>query len=306
MNDIFRISTISQAHELFGLDKPKHPLVTVYKHKEMTPNFDLVGKTLAIDLYHVMFKDCKSGSFQYGRNTYDFHEGTLLFTKPGQVITIPEWEHDLKQNMETTGWSVLFHPDLIRKSELGRTIDNYSFFSYDVNEALHISDDEKKTIADLRDKIVKEYSLNIDKHSQKLIISNIEILLDYCTRYYDRQFYTRSNLNKDIVTRFEQLLKSYYSSGKPLDTGLPSVSYCGEELNLSSNYLSDLLKKETGRNAQEHIHFFVVDKAKTQLLNSVESISQIAYGLGFEYPQHFSKVFKKKVGMSPAEYRNVN
>jgi AraC-like DNA-binding protein len=161
-------------------------------------------------------------------------------------------------------------------------------------------------ITELTDKIVREFSQNIDKHSQKLIISNIELILDYSTRYYDRQFYTRSNLNKDIVTRFEALLKDYYHSDKPLEQGIPSVKYCGTALNMSSNYLSDLLKKETGRNAQEHIHYYLIDKAKTRLLNSGESISQIAYGLGFEYPQHFSKVFKAKTGMSPAEYRDMN
>ncbi len=302
MKDIIEVKTVSKAHEMFGLKKPKHPLVTVYRHNEIVQNPELTGKTISIDLYQIMYKDCKTGSFNYGRNTYDFQEGTLLFTQPGQVITVPEWE----DHEATSGWSILFHPDLIRKSELGKHIDQYSFFSYDVNEALHISDDEKATIRDIRDKIVKEYSLNIDKHSQKLIIANIEILLDYCTRYYDRQFYTRTNINKDLVSRFENLLKNYYKSEDQLLKGLPSVSYCGEKLNMSSNYLSDLLKKETGRNAQEHIHLLVIEKAKTRLLNSGESIAQIAYGLGFEYPQHFSKIFKKKVGISPAAYRNMN
>ncbi|MBR8537804.1 AraC family transcriptional regulator [Carboxylicivirga sediminis] len=204
------------------------------------------------------------------------------------------------------GWSLNFHPDLIRRSHLGQHIDDYSFFSYEVNEALHLSDMEKQTIGEIRDKIIHEYRANIDKHSQKLIISNIELMLDYCTRFYDRQFYTRENLNKDTISRFERLLKEYYASDKPLETGLPTVKYCGAELNLSANYLSDLLKKETGRNTQEHIHNFIVDRAKTNLLNTTEPVSQIAYSLGFEYPQHFSKVFKKKTGVSPAEYRHSN
>ncbi len=302
MSEIIRVNTISQVQEFFGLDKPKHPLVTVYEHKNLTQNKDFIGKTIAFDLYQVTFKMCSVGSFGYGRNTYDFQEGTLVFMQPGQVFTIHEWE---KEDVEG-GWSLLFHPDLIRKSELGINIDNYNFFSYDVHEALHLSDDEKKTIAELIDKIKKEYNQNIDKHSQKLIISNIELILDYCTRFYDRQFYTRTNMNKDAVSKFEQLLKNYYSSDLPLEQGLPTVKYCGNELNMSPNYLSDMLKKETGRNAQEHVHHYIVDKAKTILLSSTETISQIAYGLGFEYPQHFSKVFKKKTGMSPAEYRNLN
>ncbi|MCU4154567.1 AraC family transcriptional regulator [Carboxylicivirga sp. A043] len=224
---------------------------------------------------------------------------------PGQVVTFgdkQEWD----KNEVKGGWSLNFHPDLIRRSHLGQHIDDYTFFSYEVNEALHLSDQEKTTIGEIRDKIIHEYSTNIDKHSQKLIISNIELMLDYCTRFYDRQFYTRENLNKDTVSRFEKVLKAYYNTGKQYETGVPSVKYCGAELNLSSNYLSDLLKKETGKNAQEHIHHFVVNRAKTTLLNSSDSVSQVAYALGFDYPQHFSKIFKKKTGLSPAEYRNVN
>lgn len=302
MKDIIKINTISEAHSFFGLGKPQHPLITVYRHEDMEPPTDHIGKTIVPDFYQVTFKMCTEGSFGYGRNTYDYQEGTMIFTRPGQALTVPEWERELNVG----GWTLLFHMDLIRKSELGKQINDYSFFTYDVNEALHLSEAERKTITDIRDKIIHEYSLNLDKHSQKLIIANIELLLDYCTRYYDRQFYTRENLNKDIVSRFEQLIKSYYESEKQLVNGIPLVSYCGAELNMSSNYLSDLLKKETGRNAQEHIHFYVVDRAKTQLLGSEESISQIAYNLGFEYPQHFSKLFKKNVGMSPGEYRSLN
>lgn len=304
MSEIIRVRSITQIQESLGLEKPKHPLVTVYNHDNFKPNKHLTGKTMAFDLYQVTYKMCSDGSFGYGRNTYDFQEGTMVFMKPGQVVTFHEKE--IEKHKAIGGWSLFFHPDLIRKSQLGQHIDDYTFFSYDVNEALHLSDEEKKTIAEIRDKIVTEYSMNIDKHSQKLIIANIELMLDYCTRFYDRQFYTRENLNKDVVSRFEHLLKDYYNSGKALETGVPSVKFCGAELNMSSNYLSDLLKKETGRNAQEHIHHFVVDKAKTILLNSTDSVSQVAYELGFEYPQHFSKVFKKKTGMSPAEYRMVN
>lgn len=302
MSDLIKVKTISQVHNYFGLEKPKHPLVTLYSHDKLNFYPEHNNKRVAIDLYQVTIKECGEGNMGYGRNTYDFHESTMLFIKPGQVITVGNWSEE----EAVGGLTLMFHPDIIRKSPLGKHIEDYSYFSYDVNEALHLSDEERKSIIELMYKIEKEYSLNIDKHSQKLIISTIELLLDYCNRYYDRQFYTRTNLNKDIVTKFEQLLSAYYKSEKHLEVGLPSVSYCGAELNMSPNYLSDMLKKETGRNAQEHIHFYVIDLAKTQLLSSSESISQIAYSLGFEYPQHFSKLFKSKTGMSPAEYRNVN
>ncbi|MRT92892.1 AraC family transcriptional regulator [Ancylomarina sp. 16SWW S1-10-2] len=301
MKDIHRLETISQVCDFFNIEKPKHPLVTVIPHG-VTMNESFSGKTVVTDLYQVILKPNVDGSFSYGRNTYDFQEGTLVFIKPGQVITIPHWN----DNKAEGGWVLLFHPDLIRKSELGKHIDDYSFFSYDSHEALHLSDEEKKELSEITEKIKKEYSQNIDKHSQKLIISNIELILDYSTRFYDRQFYTRTNLNKDIVSRFEQLLKDYYNSDKQLVSGLPTVNYCGTELHMSSNYLGDMLKKETGRNALEHIHFYVIEKAKTQLLSSSEPVGQIGYSLGFEYPQHFSKIFKKKVGMTPAKYRSMN
>ena len=302
MSTIKRIETITEVFSFFGTGKPKHPLVSLVKHDDIVPRKSLVGESVVIDLYQVTFKMCSDGSFGYGRNSYDFQEGTMIFTRPGQVITMHDWEPEHTSG----GWTLMFHPDLLRKSELGRNIDNYTFFSYDVNEALHLSDDEKKTLLDIANKIETEYSLNIDKHSQKLIISNIELMLDYCMRYYDRQFYTRENINRDIVTKFETLLKDYYDNGKATESGLPTVKYCGEELNMSSNYLSDLLKKITGRNAQEHIHYFVIEKAKNLLLSVNDTVSSIAYDLGFEYPQHFSKIFKKKTGMSPAEYRRVS
>lgn len=204
------------------------------------------------------------------------------------------------------GWTLAFHPDLIRKSKLSDKMDRYSFFQYDVNEALHLSEEELRTIEGLLDKIVKEYSQNLDKHSQNLIISNIELLLDYCTRFYDRQFYMRTNLNTDIVSKFERLLKAHFHSDELQNIGLPTVHNLAKEMNFSSNYLSDLLKKETGKTALEHIHLFVIERAKNILLNSGKSISEIGYSLGFEYPQHFSNLFKSKTGMSPSEFRNLN
>ncbi len=300
----FRINSISQAHQAMGLPKPKHPLVTVVHTRDFESEQDFNGVRIINNLYQITLKEAGCGNLLYGKNSYDYEEGTLVFTSPGQVTM---FEGDLPSEDDSNeGWILAFHPDLIRKSTLSAKIDNYSFFHYDVNEALHLSEEELGTIEDLLDKIVKEYSQNLDKHSQNLIISNIELLLDYCTRFYDRQFYTRTNLNTDVVSKFERLLKAYYQSEEVIEQGLPNVQYLAKELNLSSKYLSDLLKKETGKTAQEHIHLFVIERAKNTLLNSGQSISEVGYSLGFEYPQHFSNLFKLKTGMSPSEFRNLN
>ena len=301
MKNIIRIETISQIHEAIGIHKPKHPLVSVIP-MEYLSGYDYGDATYVLDLYQVSLKSGVAGSMVYGRNSYDFQEGTMVFSKPNQSMSYA----DSEPTDEGKGWTLFFHPDLIRKSEFGRNIDMFTFFSYETTEALHLSEDERQSLTELVNKIENEYNQNIDKHSQELIISNIELLLKYCNRFYDRQFYTRTNLNKDFVSKFERLLISYFKSERPLEYGLPTVKQCALEMNMSSHYLSDMLKKETGKNAQEHIHLFLIDKAKTQLLSSKESISQIAYGLGFEYPQHFSILFKKKTGMSPVEYRKVN
>lgn len=300
----YQINTISQAHQAMGLPKPKHPLVSVVQTKDFNTEIDFNGVKIINNLYQITLKQLGCGSLFYGKNSYDYEEGTLVFTSPGQVTI---FKGEMPTTNETDeGWTLAFHPDLIRKSTLVDKIDSYSFFHYDANEALHLSEDELETIEQLLEKIVKEYSQNLDKHSQNLIISNIELLLDYCTRFYDRQFYTRTNLNTDIVSKFERLLKTYYQTKAVSEVGIPNVQYMARELNFSPNYLSDLLKKETGKTAQEHIHLFVIEKAKNILLNSGSSISEIGYSLGFEYPQYFSNLFKSKTGMSPSEYRNMS
>lgn len=302
MKEIIHIKSIAKANEFFQFPTTKHPLVTLMWAKELSNFKNHFGIKFSSDLYAISLKDGMEGKLGYGRNNYDFEDGTMIFSKPNQVLSIQEKtiQDDAK------GWMLIFHPDLIRKSELGKTIDSYSFFDYEVHEALHISENEKRTLTDLAKKIEAEINQNIDKHSQKLIISTIELILDYCNRYYDRQFYVRTNLHQDNVSEFESFLKDYFASEKPATLGLPSVKYCGEQLNMSPNYLSDLLKKETGKSAKEHIYAFVVNKAKNKLLNSTANISEIAYDLGFEYPQHFSKLFKRQTGVSPAKYRTQN
>lgn len=300
----FTINSISEAHKAVGLPNPKHPLVTVVKTADYKPTMDFRGVKVINNLYQVTLKQIGCGNLLYGKNSYDYEDGTLVFTSPGQITV---FEGEMLENNETDdGWTLAFHPDLIQKSGLAEKIDHYSFFNYEVNEALHLSESERKTIEDLLDKIILEYSQNLDKHSQNLIISNIELLLDYCTRFYDRQFYTRSNLNLDYVSKFEKLLKNYYQLDEGIKSGLPSVSHLANKLNFSPNYLSDLLKKETGKSAQEHIHLYVIKQAKNKLLNSKASVSEIGYALGFEYPQHFSNLFKRKTGKTPREFRSLN
>lgn len=302
--EFYEINSITQAHQAMGLPTPKHPLVSVVQTKDFDSNIDFRGVKIINNLYQVTLKQLGCGNLFYGKNSYDYEEGTLVFTAPGQV-TVFDGEMPAKED-DTIGWTLAFHPNLIRKSTLSDKIDNYSFFNYNTNEALHLSNEELNTIEELLDKIVKEYSQNLDKHSQNLIISNIELLLDYCTRFYDRQFYTRTNINTDTVSKFEKLLKAYYQTDRVHDLGMPNVSYFAKELNFSPNYLSDLLKKETGKTTQEHIHLFVIERAKNTLLNSELPISEIGYSLGFEYPQHFSNLFKKKTGVSPSKFRNLS
>jgi AraC-like DNA-binding protein len=302
MNDIIHIKSISEAHASLGLPAPKHPLISVHNDQDILNKEVFAGRRFTSDMYMIMFKDNISGSLGYGRNSYDFQHGTLVFVGPGQVITVPSKE----VMANSKGWSMSFHPDLIRKSHLGEIIDEYSFFSYEVNEALHLSKDEQDYILEVVKQIQKEYSQNIDKHSQRLIISNLELLLNYCTRFYDRQFYTRTNFNKDFVVQFDRILKDYFRKDLPTKIGIPTVSYFGKEMSMSANYLSDLLKKETGKSIKTHINEMLIDKTKTALLTTTDSIGQIAYDLGFEYPQSLSRLFKSKTGLTPNEYRHLN
>jgi AraC family transcriptional regulator, transcriptional activator of pobA len=294
------VKSISELHRILGCGKPKHPAISLIHTQDIQIPDEVYGQKLVFDFYAIYLKE-KVGEMKYGHNYYDFEEGTLLFTAPGQVITPLKRQYVEKQN----GWSLYFHPDLLRVSGFAQRIKQYSFFSYTSNEALHVSDDEKATLYTCVSNIEKEYSSNIDRHSQGLIVSNIELLLNYCTRFYDRQFITRSYHHKDIITRFEQYLSTYYIQNAELKS-LPTVAQCAQAVNLSPHYLSDLLRKETGKSAQEHIHHFIIDEAKTKLLATADSISEIAFQLGFEYPAYFTKMFKSKTGTSPLEFRNLN
>jgi len=298
--EILHIESVHEVHQVLSLGKPKHPLISVFKFGKEKSEAINENIKYSLGLYQISIKgNCPYTISKYGRNSYDFQECSMIFTSPNQVLEVSK----AYQPEDEDCWTLVFHPHLIRESELGKKMDDFSFFNYASNEALHLSEEERNTITDISHQIIKEYNNNIDAHSQTLIISNLELLLNYCVRFYDRQFYTRTNLNKDLVSEFEEVLKAWYKSDKQLESGIPSVKYCAAEMNISSRYLSDLLRKETGKNTQEHIHHFIIEKAKTSLLDSSKSSSEIAYALGFEYPQYFSKLFKKSTSMSPMEYR---
>lgn len=299
--DIQNIKSISQLHQIFGFDKPTHPLISIIDVSKWEIPEQFIDVKYTSELYTIGLKD-KSCGLQYGRNNYDFDEGVLIFTAPNQVQSVSK----AQQLDEIKGWMLFFHPDLIRNTALGQNIDEYGFFTYDVHEALHLSDAEQKTITDCKTMIQKEILERIDNHSQTVISSSLELLLNLSRRYYERQFNTRSAQYKDVVSQFHTILNSYYKSGKFAETGIPSVEYFSDKIHLSGNYLSDLLKKETGYTIKDHVNNFIVEKAKTLLLAESETISSIAYNLGFNYPHYFSRLFKNKTGITPLEFKNLN
>jgi AraC-like DNA-binding protein len=297
-NIVYRVTTINELHAIAGFEKPKHPLVSVIDYSKVNVVNAPESGSFVCSFYTVNFK--KNCHFMYGRQPFDHQEGTLHCTAPEQIIIF-----DRKRDTGSSeGWGLYFHPELIRNSNLGKKIHEYSFFSYEENEALHLSEEEKQTLLSILKQMKNEYNTNIDHYSHELIISNIELFLNYCKRFYGRQFITRTNQNKDLIVNFENFLSEYVNSDKLRTIGIPSVKHCAEAMHLSANYFGDLLKNETGRNAQEHIHYFLMEQAKNLLISSEKRINEIAYDLGFEYPQSFSKLFKNKIGLSPTEYRN--
>jgi len=257
---------------------------------------------VSFGFYGIFLKDVNCGDIKYGREYYDYQEGTLIFFAPNQVIRVETGDGFFRPQ----GHALLFHQDILQGTTLGRNIEEYTYFSYETKEALHLSERERHIILESFSKIAYEIENNIDKHSKRLISSNIELLLNYCDRFYDRQFHTRNNVNKGIIEQFETSLKEYLNSEKPLKIGFPHVSYFAGNLNLSANYFGDLVKKETGRSAQEYIQMKLIHIAKEKVFDKSKSISEIAYELGFKYPQHFSRMFKNQVGMSPADFRMMN
>ncbi|UPK67009.1 helix-turn-helix domain-containing protein [Chitinophaga filiformis] len=294
---VVKVRTISELHRLYNCGAPKHPLVSVIDLMSIDHNVLDPGVGYQMDLYLVSCKRFK-GEIMYGRSPYDFEEGSVMFTSPGQVLSVAQ---EVKM---AEGWALFFHPDLINGSSLGRLIHQYSFFLYDLNEALHVSEEEKAILYDSVSKIERECAGRIDKHTQHLIVSNIELLLSYCERFYDRQFLTRQKVNNDIVQQFEFLLNEYFTRDILQQDGLPDVKYFASKLNLSAKYLADLLQKFTGKSTQEHIHLRLVQEAKNLLWGTNRSISEISYNLGFEHASHFSRLFKTKTGLTPGEFRN--
>ena len=298
MEEIIKLDNVSQFNTLRGIET-LHPFVSVFDFSKMK----LIPEARAnYGFYCVFLKEAMCGDLKYGCKYYDYQEGTMVFIAPGQVVGIG----NKPGSPHPKGWGLIFHPDLIRGTSLGHGIKEYTFFSYESNEALHLSEKERQIILDCLNKINHELHQSIDKHSKKLISNNIELLLNYCMRFYDRQFITRSHVNKDILVRFENLLDNYLKSEMTKTKGLPTVKYCADHLHLSANYFGDLIKKETGKSAQEHVQLKLIDIAKERIFDTSKSISEIAYELGFKHPQHFSRMFKNETGQTPIEYRSLN
>ncbi len=293
--DTIKIDTISEYADLLGF-QPLNPLVTVIDLAEMPA--DTIGRK-RFGFYCVVLKDHYNGKLSYGRGQYEYQSGTMIFTSPGQVIGI-----DIEgENNHSKGYFLMFHPDFLYDTSLIQSMKDYFFFAYDVNEALQMSENEKDIILQLFRSIKEELKSAEDKHTRSIIASYIETLLNYCLRFYDRQFISRKTDNTNIISRLEMVLDEYHAKEKAVDLGLPSVHYCARCVNLSPNYFGDLVKKETGKSAQHYIHSYIVDKAKTHLVSTSMNISEVAYHLGFHYPHHFSRLFKRLTGQSPNEYK---
>ncbi|MDH6358900.1 AraC family transcriptional regulator [Parabacteroides sp. PF5-9] len=298
MDEIIKLDTIDQYNKLFGFET-LHPLVSIV---DFTKVKEMKNVRINFGFYALFLKDTKCGDMKYGRQYYDYSDGSIVCLAPGQVSSI-DYDNEVVQ---PTARGVLFHSDLIRGTSLSKHIKEYTFFSYEVREALHLSERERHIVTDCLDKIQMELEHAIDNHSKRLITIQIELLLDYCMRFYERQFITRSDINKDIIVKFEKLLEEYFQKQTAQEKGLPSVKYFADKVFLSSNYFGDLIKKETGKSAQEYIQGKTMEFAKEQILTTDKTISQIAYELGFQYPQHFSRQFKRSTGSTPNEYRLMN
>lgn len=292
------IQSISELHQRFALPKPDHPLVSVIDFELLSYKHSDVWKHFANDFYCITLKKGSNANFKYGQRDYDFSEGMMTFTKPGQVFSVTA----INDN-PVTGYMLVFKSELIRPYPLGKNISSYGFFDYQIAEALHLSEKEEKTISSLLKQMQDELKNNIDTYSQDVIVSHLDLLLNYSNRFYNRQFLTRKAVNNDLLSQLEHILNDYFNGEKPVTNGLPSVQFIASQLHLSPNYLSDLLRNTTGQNAQQYIQHYLIEKAKELLTTSNSSVSEIAYQLGFEYSQSFSKLFKKLTNQTPLAFR---
>jgi AraC-like DNA-binding protein len=303
MEKIINLDNIND-YNVANNHKTLHPLVSVLDYSKAHPrewgNADFIRFNYG--LYSIILKDVKCGDLRYGRHYYDYQAGTLVLVAPNQFAIM----ENPKVMYQPMGYGLIFHPDLLIETHLGSVIHTYKFFDYQTHEALHLSEDERRLVLDCFAKIEIELKQPIDKHSKKLIAANIELFLDYCQRFYDRQFITRDVAHKGILEKFEELLNSYFSSENPQSIGLPSVAYFAEKLHLSANYFGDLIKKETGQSAKDYIQNKTIEVAKNKVFENDKTVNEIAYELGFKYPQHFTRLFKQKVGYTPNEFRNLN
>lgn len=297
MEEILKIDTIEQYNRLHGFET-RHPLVGFVQFDSTESQRSY---RMTMGFYAVFLKETKGCTIDYGKTRYDFDDQTVVSIAPGQTVGFNTIE-----GTPARGRGVLFHPDFIRGTSLGQKIRHYSFFSYESNEALHLSEEERRIVYDCMSNIRTELQHPIDKHTKGLVCTNIELLLDYCMRFYERQFITRQDLNVDVLARFEKLLDGYLADGLAAELGIPSVKYFADKICLSANYFGDLVKKQTGKSAKEYIQLKMLDAAKEHLHDPLKSISEVAYALGFQYPQHFVRFFKRFAGMTPSEYRRAN
>lgn len=299
MENRIKLDSVDAYNKLYGLET-LHPLVSIIDLTKATERVNHI--TMDYGLYALYLKEDKSCSLKYGRRVYDYQAGTIVSFAPGQVVEVVTDEDEFQPKV----YGLLFHPDLIRRTSLGTHIEKYNFFSYSSYEALHLSQQERKIVLDCFNKIEQELKHAIDRHSKQLIAMNIELLLNYCLRFYERQFITREESNLDTLQQLEQLLDGYWESSLPQEQGLPTVKYFAEKVHLTPNYFGDLIKKETGKSAQEYIQLKLIERAKSLIVQSHKNMSEIAYELGFQYPQHFGRLFKKLTGITPHQYRILN
>ncbi len=292
------INSITELHRILELPKPRHPLISVINFEEIKCYDDEGLISIAYNFYCIAIKKNFKGKMRYGQNYYDFDEGVMTFFAPGQVITT-----EIMPDIKLSGWWLVIHPDFVQTYPLGKNISNYRYFSYAVNEALHLSADEEAMVSGIMLNIEKEYRSVIDSFSQDVIISHIELLFNYCNRFYNRQFITRKTANHDLLTRLEAILAGYFGSSQVEEHGLPTVQYVSSQLHVSPKYLSDMLRVYTGQSTQQHIHSKLIEKAKELITTTPLTVSEIAYRLGFEHPQSFNKLFKNKTSLSPLEFK---